>query len=107
MADVDYEPFLVNPGWIKSEFIANVCGPTYRLLFWSDSRVGFEHRCNRGERGTIICAPLLTTVGQPGGHQITWSMRQDGSSAPTVSPSILCPDCGTHGFIRAGRWVDA
>lgn len=22
----------------------------------------------------------------------------------TIDPSILCPDCGTHGFVRAGRW---
>lgn len=25
----------------------------------------------------------------------------------TISPSILCPACGTHGFIRAGKWVPA
>jgi len=25
----------------------------------------------------------------------------------TVSPSLLCPDCGDHGFIREGRWVRA
>lgn len=23
----------------------------------------------------------------------------------TVSPSLLCPRCGHHGFIRDGRWV--
>ena len=25
----------------------------------------------------------------------------------TVSPSILCRSCGTHGFWRAGAWVPA
>ncbi len=25
----------------------------------------------------------------------------------TISPSILCGSCGTHGFWRAGRWVPA
>lgn len=24
-----------------------------------------------------------------------------------VEPSILCPVCGDHGFIREGRWVPA
>ena len=25
----------------------------------------------------------------------------------TLSPSLLCPLCGDHGFIREGRWVPA
>lgn len=25
----------------------------------------------------------------------------------TVTPSLLCRDCGTHGFITAGAWVPA
>lgn len=25
----------------------------------------------------------------------------------TLSPSLLCPLCGHHGFIREGRWVPA
>lgn len=25
----------------------------------------------------------------------------------TISPSLLCTRCGTHGFIRAGKWVPA
>jgi hypothetical protein len=30
------------------------------------------------------------------------------SSEPlTLEPSILCPDCGHHGWIRGGRWVPA
>ena len=30
------------------------------------------------------------------------------SSFPlTLSPSLLCNRCGTHGFIREGRWVPA
>jgi hypothetical protein len=23
------------------------------------------------------------------------------------TPSILCPDCGTHGFVTNGQWVAA
>lgn len=101
-------PYLVAPGWRRSEFIAHTGGETYRLLFWSDVEVGFEHRCDRGDRGVIVCAPRLTSVGQPGGHQITWSMpSHNGRLVPTVRASILCPDCGTHGFITDGRWRDA
>lgn len=36
-----------------------------------------------------------------GGHRIERRMPL------TVPPSILCPDCGTHGFIRDSRWVPA
>jgi len=25
----------------------------------------------------------------------------------TLSPSLLCRICGNHGFIRAGRWIEA
>lgn len=25
----------------------------------------------------------------------------------TISPSLLCRHCGTHGFIRQGKWVPA
>lgn len=25
----------------------------------------------------------------------------------TLTPSLLCPTCGNHGFIRDGRWVVA
>jgi hypothetical protein len=92
-------PFAVEPGWVDACVIGNL-GPTYRLLTYADGTVRFEHRCDRGERGTIICAPALR-IGH--GHTLT---RSDNGK-PTVRASILCPDCGTHGFITDGRWADA
>ncbi len=97
-------PFCVEPDWRDTWFVPNYGGPAYRLLFWSDTKVGFEHKCDRGDRGVIICAPLLTD------HQVTQAPCVDCSglhTVPTVTPSILCPDCGTHGFIRNGRWEPA
>jgi hypothetical protein len=91
------EPFLVEPGWTESVFIPNPGGPTYRVLFYENGTARFEHRCDRGDRGTIICAPLLQL--DTGGHRI---VKRDPL---TIEPSILCPDCQTHGFIREGRWV--
>jgi hypothetical protein len=39
----------------------------------------------------------------PGSH--VWAVE---SWEPlTVSPSVLCRECGHHGFIREGRWVPA
>lgn len=90
-------PFAVESGWTRSEFIAHTLGPDYRLLFYPDDSVGFEHRCDRGDRGVIICAPRLKPE-----HTVT-----QADAKTTVSPSILCPDCGTHGFVRDGRWVAA
>src|SRR6185369_5351602 len=89
------EPFLVPQGWADAEFIANPGGDSYRLLFYRGAGIRFEHRCDRGERGVVICAPRLQ-------HEVR--MRHSGV---TVNPSILCPDCGTHGFIRDSRWVAA
>lgn len=34
-----------------------------------------------------------------------WTL--DNLDPLTVSPSLLCQDCGHHGFIRDGRWVPA
>lgn len=100
----EYVPFCVEPDWEETWFARNLCGPSYRLLFWSDGRVGFEHKCDRGDAGVIVCAPLLTA------HQITDHPCEKCSglhTVPTVRPSILCPDCGTHGFITDGRWATA
>lgn len=93
---------VIQPGWNVSVNIRNEDGPDFRLLFYPDpSEVRFLHQCDRSHRdaGIIVCAPRLTDVNQPGGHQIT-GMRH----APTVRASILCDDCGTHGFITDGRW---
>lgn len=39
------------------------------------------------------------------GREKLWSVE---SFEPlTLSPSLLCTECGDHGFIRAGRWVRA
>ena len=88
-------PFCVPAGWIDSVFIKNATGPSYRLLFYKDGSVRFEHRCDRGDRGVIICAPRLQLEG---GHVLT------RGPLLTVTPSILCSDCGTHGVIADSRW---
>ena len=103
------EPFLVPPAWVQADMINNLAYDQHRLLTYADGTVRFEHRCDRGERGTIICAPALQ-IGN--GHSLTYGtcVRPDCQGthdAPTVTPSILCPDCGTHGFITNGRWADA
>jgi hypothetical protein len=87
---------------VSSYYIANAGRPSYRLLTYADGTARFEHRCDRGERGTIICAPALQ-IGN--GHTLTYQPGMH--DAPTVRPSILCPDCGTHGYITDGRWADA
>lgn len=92
------EPFLVEEGWNQCWIVKNLGRPNYRLLGYENGTVRFEHRCDRGERGVVICAPALQLDG--GGHQID-------KNTVTVTPSILCPDCGTHGSVTNGRWADA
>jgi hypothetical protein len=64
------------------------------------SRIAIEHVCTRPRDGmTLRVAPFLT--GGPSGHQLL-------SDDPlTVSPSVLCADCGLHGFITNGKWRSA
>ena len=90
------EPFLVPPGWVRSEMIRHPGGDTFRLLHYVAgpfTTTRFEHRCFRQD-GSVICAPAMP------GHAIDWTTL-------TVTPSIVCPDCGLHGFIRNGGWIDA
>lgn len=91
-------PHLVPAGAIGSTYVRNLMGPgdNYRVMWYPDGSARFEHRCDRGERGVVVCAPLLS-------DQHTIEQRQP----LTIAPSILCSDCGTHGFIRNGRWVPA
>lgn len=86
-------PYLVPLDW----YFHRPVGQGKSLNYYQDGTVRFEHRCDRGDRGVIICAPLLQL---DGGHTID-------REAVTVSPSILCSDCGTHGFVRRGVWEAA
>ena len=97
-------PFIVEPGYTTSDYIPNRGGNSYRLLHYPNGTVRFEHVCDRGDRGVIICAPALQ-IGN--GHTLGYTPNQAGDMRPTVTPSILCPDCNTHGFITNGRWTDA
>lgn len=85
----------VDRGWTEAVKV----GP-YRVLWYPNGDVRFAHRCDRESpgRGIVDCAPLLQ-IG--GGHTIV-------TRTPlTISPSILCDDCGTHGFVQQGQWVPA
>lgn len=64
------------------------------------SRIAIEHVCTRPRDGmTLRIAPFLT-ADKPNqrGHQL---LSEDPL---TVTPSVLCADCGLHGFITDGVW---
>lgn len=81
-------------GPFESVFLRAYPAP-YRVLFYPDGTVRFEHDCKIVDRVRIICAPSLVN------HTIV--QREP----LTIEASILCPDCGTHGWVRKGRWVAA
>lgn len=91
-------PNLVEPGAVR---VLDV-GDDKALLFYDDGTVRFRHLCDRTalDRGVVICAPALQTGPHGDGHRVV----DDGGSAVTVEPSIACPDCGTHGYVRSGIW---
>lgn len=90
--------FVESEGLVRVVSIAPL-GRQMSLRFYEGGAVRFEHPCKVvGDNEQIVCAPLLQTGG---GHTVT----PDGDSI-TVSPSISCPDCGTHGFVTVGVWRD-
>lgn len=44
-------------------------------------------------------------VGPEGSDKYAWTLESE--SPLTLSPSILCPVCHHHGFIRGGAWIPA
>ena len=83
-------------GFVHPDWTRGVAVGAYRILFYADGTVRFSHRCDRGERGVIICDPVLQ---MGNGHRIVTD------DPLTIEASILCPDCGTHGWVRDGEWV--
>lgn len=60
----------------------------------------FVHRCLTGQEGGHRRECTTASRLHPD-HQIV-------SAEPlTITPSILCRGCGTHGWVRDGRWVSA
>lgn len=61
-------------------------------LVLRDGGWAFRHVCDRGDRGMYVVAiPLHPQhVVDPSGDNVT--------------PSILCPDCGMHGYWTDGQW---
>lgn len=78
--------------------------PLVILQQYDDTTVRVRHACTGGGRWapgeTHVIAPALQI--KEGGH--TFTIDDDGQ--PTVTPSILCPDCGLHGFVTDGIWRD-
>jgi len=70
-----------------------------QMLFMQDGMVRAAHDCKLvGDDRRLRCAPALM-LGQ--GHTIV-------TREPlTIVASILCSDCGLHGFVTDGRWVPA
>jgi len=78
--------------------------PTFRMdedgvHFW------WIHDCFSylGEDGALI--PDRTETLLPINASIGWAVTQ--TDPLTVTPSILCHSCKTHGFIRQGQWIPA
>lgn len=95
-------PALIDTDW---RWQWRIDGLTDCALLEYDSKViRFQHVCDRGDRGVIICAPKLDAR-----HHVSLDLgaHYAGPIELSVSPSIQCPDCGTHGFIERNVWRSA
>lgn len=72
--------------------------PHVTALFYGDGAIRVRHDCRVIDGQQLVVAPALQL---DGGHRVVQEKPL------TVEPSVLCPDCGLHGFIRSGRWVSA
>lgn len=86
-------PDVTTPGWTSAEDH----GSGVSSLHYPDGKIRIRHTCNRTHI-TIINAPALQLTN---GHTVV--QREP----LTVNPSILCDDCGLHGFITNGSWFSA
>lgn len=84
-------------------------GGGHRFTFAVDAtgkRVGGIHEHPRkngpGADGETECGGAITFRGCGDGSQ--WDLIQEDPL--TLSPSLLCRRCGSHGFIRNGRWEE-
>lgn len=60
---------------------------------------GFGHTHPNPAGGT--CQGWIpTSIGEAG-----WTLTE--KDPPTLVPSLLCRDCGDHGWLTSGRWVPA
>jgi len=82
-------------GWLEETPV----GSGITALHYPSGEVGISHECVLPRSGyRVLYAPKLQLGG---GHSIT-------STDPlTVTPSILCGECGRHGFITGGVWQEA
>ncbi len=64
-------------------------------VHYPDGTIRIRHECTRPRDGlTLIVAPALTIPG----HVVL------SHDPVTITPSILCDDCGLHGFLTDGVW---
>lgn len=92
-------------------------GHTLRFVGWGPDRElnpQYAHLPAVGKFGAIVthlkpdgseCAGYITfegTVARYLGRSPVWTVRE--WEPLTLSPSILCKECGDHGFIHEGKW---
>lgn len=83
--------------------------PTFRYIPATDespAELWWSHTCNRPD---LVADPTGGTYRRA--SQLPVNLTRgwviECAEPLTVSPSILCIRCRTHGFIRDGRWVPA
>lgn len=85
---------------------ATSLGEGHAYKFFQDAsgqRIGlFEW--HRTPEGTWCCGGVYFE-GADERHQSQWKVET--WEPLTLSPSLLCGNCTSHGFIRDGKWVEA
>lgn len=83
------------PGFVHPYDREVELGHGVRAVWFTAGGIGILHACKTIYEKQLMLAPALR-IGE--GHTV------ECEDPLTVSPSVLCPDCGLHGYVRVGRW---
>jgi len=72
-------------------------GGGVQTLWYSDGTIKFRHLCRLNDGRRKILAP--ETFGP-----LHAAHKMISADPLTLEPSIICQQCGLHGWIRDGRW---
>lgn len=71
------------------------------ILEDADGMHYYEHECNRRATQPLFPFEALRAAPRLSDHTRTGPLE-----TITIRASILCPDCGDHGFVTDGQWSD-
>ena len=72
------------------------------IVFDDEGHWRFRHTCARTSPRFVVAQEPFVVAPTLDRHTVMVAEHR-----PSVNPSILCEDCGIHGFVNDGKWRSA